>query len=54
MANINSKMLHTPKHIRDAMIHSTLADNLREEYGMRSIRVIKGDNVRVMTELKVK
>src|SRR5215216_4922489 len=48
MANINSKMLHTPKHIRDAMIHSTLADNLREEYGMRSIRVIKGDNVRVM------
>jgi large subunit ribosomal protein L24 len=41
-------MLHTPKHIRDAMIHSTLTDNLREEYGMRSIRVIKGDNVRVM------
>ena len=30
------------------MIHSTLADNLREEYGRRSIRVIKGDNVRVM------
>ena len=30
------------------MIHSTLADNLREEYGKRSIRVIKGDNVRVM------
>jgi large subunit ribosomal protein L24 len=30
------------------MIHSTLAENLREEYGRRSIRVIKGDNVRVM------
>jgi len=30
------------------MIHSTLADNLREEHGRRSIRVIKGDNVRVM------
>jgi large subunit ribosomal protein L24 len=41
-------MLHTPKHVRDAMIHSTLADNLREEYRRRSIRVIKGDNVRVM------
>jgi large subunit ribosomal protein L24 len=41
-------MLHTPKHVRDAMIHSTLADNLREEYERRSIRVIKGDNVRVM------
>ena len=48
MTNINSKMLHTPKHIRDGMIHSTLAENLREEYGRRSIRVIKGDNVRVM------
>ena len=48
MANINSKMLHTPKHVRDRMIHSTLAENLREEYGRRSIRVIKGDNVRVM------
>jgi large subunit ribosomal protein L24 len=41
-------MLHTPKHVRDAMIHSTLANNLREEYRRRSIRVIKGDNVRVM------
>ena len=41
-------MLHTPKHVRDAMIHSTLADNLREEYERRSVRVIKGDNVRVM------
>jgi large subunit ribosomal protein L24 len=41
-------MLQTPKHVRDAMIHSTLADNLREEYRRRSIRVIKGDNVRVM------
>lgn len=48
MVNINSKMLHTPKHVRDATIHSTLADNLREEYGKRSVRVIKGDNVRVM------
>ena len=48
MTNINSKMLHTPKHVRDGMIHSTLAGNLREEYGRRSIRVIKGDNVRVM------
>jgi large subunit ribosomal protein L24 len=48
MTNINSKMLHTPKHVRDGMIHSTLAENLRKEYGRRSIRVIKGDNVRVM------
>src|SRR5919109_2521568 len=48
MTNINPKMLRVPKHLRDAMICSSLADNLREQYGRRSIRVIKGDNVRVM------
>jgi large subunit ribosomal protein L24 len=48
MASINPKMLDIPKHVRDAMICSTLDDNLREQYGSRSIRVVKGDNVRVM------
>src|ERR671932_2157478 len=37
-----------PKHIRDTSICSTLTDDLREQYGRRSIRVIKGDTVRVM------
>jgi large subunit ribosomal protein L24 len=37
-----------PKHIRDASICSTLADDLREQYGRRSVRVIKGDTVKVM------
>jgi large subunit ribosomal protein L24 len=37
-----------PKHIRDASICSTLTDDLREQYGRRSVRVIKGDTVRVM------
>ena len=41
-------MLHIPKHVRDGMICSSLADNLREQYGRRSVRVIKGDNIRVM------
>jgi large subunit ribosomal protein L24 len=48
MVSINPKMLHIPKHIRDGMICSSLADNLREQYGRRSVRVIKGDNIRVM------
>ena len=38
----------TPKHIRDKSICSTLTDDLREQYKRRSIRVIKGDTVRVM------
>ena len=37
-----------PKHIRDASICSTLTDDLRKQYGRRSIRVIKGDAVRIM------
>ena len=38
----------TPKHVRDKNICSTLTDDLREQYTRRSIRVIKGDTVRVM------
>lgn len=38
----------TPKHVRDKNICSTLIDDLREQYKRRSIRVIKGDTVRVM------
>ena len=37
-----------PKHIRDKSICSTLTEDLREQYNRRSIRVIKGDTVRVM------
>ena len=48
MVSINPKMLHISKHVRDAMICSSLADNLREQYATKSVRVKKGDNVRVM------
>lgn len=48
MVSINVKTLHIPKHVRDRTICSSLADNLREQYGRRSVRVIKGDNIRVM------
>src|ERR671933_2102327 len=41
-------MVSTPKHIRDKSICSTLTEDLREQYRRRSIRVIKGDTVRVM------
>jgi large subunit ribosomal protein L24 len=37
-----------PKHDRDVRICSTLADELRQQYGTRSIRVVKGDTVMVM------
>jgi large subunit ribosomal protein L24 len=48
MTTLNPKMLHVAKHGRDKMLGATLADNLRQQYNRRSVRVIKGDSVRVM------
>jgi large subunit ribosomal protein L24 len=48
MVNMNIKLLHVPKHVRDAMIGSMLAETLRQQYGRRSARVTKGDSVKVL------
>jgi large subunit ribosomal protein L24 len=48
MARINPKFLHTPKHQKDKMIGATLSDELRQQYGIRGTRVVKGDSVRVL------
>ncbi|MGI0019795.1 MAG: 50S ribosomal protein L24 [Nitrososphaera sp.] len=45
---MNPKFIHYAKHQRDKMVGATLADNLRQQYKRRSVRVIKGDSVRVM------
>ena len=48
MAGVNPKLIHVPKHQRDRMISAPLADNLREAYKIRTLRVVKGDSVKVM------
>jgi large subunit ribosomal protein L24 len=48
MSRLNVKYLQMPKHLRDSIICSTFSDTLKEQYGMPSTRVIKGDTVRVM------
>lgn len=48
MVQMNPKLLHVPKHQLDRMVGATLSDSLRQQYGRRSARVIKGDSVRVM------
>src|SRR5919197_3436945 len=48
VASITVSTTSIPKHIRDASICSSLTDDLREQYGRRSIRVIKGDTVKIM------
>ena len=40
--------LNVYKHIRDKAVSSNLANNLREQYGRRSMRVIKGDTIKVL------
>lgn len=36
------------KHKRDKFLGANLSENLREQYGKRSMRVIKGDTVRIL------
>lgn len=48
MSKINPKLVHVSKHRRDASIAARLNNNLRQQYKLRSYRVIKGDTVRVM------
>jgi large subunit ribosomal protein L24 len=48
MARMNPKLLHVSKHVRESSVSAHLNDNLHQQYRTRSIRVIKGDTVRVM------
>jgi len=48
MKKNNQKLLYLPSHLRDSRVCSTLSDNLREQYGTRSCRLVKGDTVRVV------
>lgn len=48
MAVINPKLIHVAKHRRDRMASASLADNLREIYKKRTLRVVKGDSVKVL------
>ncbi len=48
MTGINPKLIPIPKHTRDKMLGAVLEDSLRTQYGRKNIRVIKGDDVRVM------
>jgi large subunit ribosomal protein L24 len=48
MADINPKLIHVSKHQLDKMLGAPLADELREQYKKRTLRVIKGDSVMVV------
>ena len=48
MADFNPKLIHISKHQLDKMLGATLADELREQYKKRTMRVVKGDSVMVV------
>jgi large subunit ribosomal protein L24 len=48
MAGINPKLIHMSKHQIDKMLGAPLADELREQYKKRTIRIVKGDSVMVV------
>jgi len=42
------RQAQAPLHERHKQVRATLADDLREEYGQRSVRVNEGDTVEVL------
>ncbi|HEY1211838.1 MAG TPA: 50S ribosomal protein L24 [Nitrososphaeraceae archaeon] len=44
----NYKVAQVSRNVRDSSICATLKDNLRQQYKRRSVRIIKGDSVKVM------
>ena len=48
MAGINQKFIHLSKHQLDKMLGAALAEELREQYKKRTVRIVKGDSVMVV------
>lgn len=48
MAEINPKLIHISKHQRDKMLSASLADELRDQYRKKTLRVVKGDSIMVV------
>jgi large subunit ribosomal protein L24 len=48
MADINPKLINISKHQLDKMLGARLADELRELYKKKTLRVVKGDSVMVV------
>lgn len=45
---VRKQVQNAPKHVRSSLIGATLSHELREKYGIRSIRVRKDDSVKVL------
>jgi large subunit ribosomal protein L24 len=48
MAGINPKLINVSKNRRTKMVSAPMADSLREAYKKKTLRVIRGDSVKVV------
>jgi large subunit ribosomal protein L24 len=47
-SKVRKRVLYAPWHIKNKMLNARLSDELRSKYGIKAIRVRKGDSVKIV------
>lgn len=47
-SKVRKRMYEAPNHVKSSMVGAALSSELREKYGVRSVRVRKDDSVKVL------
>lgn len=47
-SKVRKRMLDAPWHVRNKMLNARLSDELRSKYGVKTVRVRKGDSVKIV------
>ncbi len=47
-SKVRKRVLNAPWHVRNKMLNARLSDELRSKYGVKTVRVRKGDSVKIV------
>ncbi|MEM1985187.1 MAG: 50S ribosomal protein L24 [Nitrososphaeria archaeon] len=47
-SKVRKRILNAPWHIKNKMLNARLSDELRSKYGVKTVRVRKGDSVKIV------
>lgn len=47
-SKVRKRMLYAPWHVRNKMLNARLSDELRSKYDVKTVRVRKGDSVKIV------
>ncbi|MEM0053353.1 MAG: 50S ribosomal protein L24 [Nitrososphaeria archaeon] len=47
-SKVRKRVLNAPWHIKNKMLNARLSDELRSKYGVKTVRVRKGDSVKIV------